>query len=105
MQIFDASGKLTAAESTSQGGGGATLPANTGRVEQAGSDTITLVWARDPCETNERLVIDHGPATLTITGSGCAGSGALDRELSLTFSAPISAADLDLGLDAQPGPS
>jgi hypothetical protein len=105
VQIFDASGRLNAAESTSQGGGAATLPANTGRVEQAGSDTITLVWARDPCETNERLVIDSGPAILTMVGSGCAGSRALDRELTLTFSAPISAADLDLRLEAQPGPS
>jgi hypothetical protein len=104
--VFDASGKLTAAESSSQGGGGATLAPNTGRIEQAGSDTIKLTWARDPCDTNERLDIDADVTTLTLTARGCViGPAVFDREMLLTFSLPVRVADVTLKVEVGPVPS
>jgi hypothetical protein len=104
--VFDASGKLTAAESSSQGGGGATLAPNTGRIEQAGSDTIKVTWARDQCDTNERVDIGGGLTTLTLTGSGCVtGPAVFDREMLLTFSEPIHVTDVTLKVEVGPVPS
>jgi hypothetical protein len=104
--VFDASGKLTAAESSSQGGGGATLAPSTGRIEQVGSDTIKVTWARDPCDTNERLDIDADLTTLTLTGSGCVtGPAVFDREMLLTFSGPVRIADVTLKVEVGPVPS
>jgi hypothetical protein len=104
--VFDASGKLTAAESSSQGGGGATVASNTGRIEQAGSDTIKLTWTRDPCDATERLDIGANVTTLTLTASGCAiGPAVFDREMVLTFSGPVRVADVTLKVEVGPVPS
>jgi hypothetical protein len=87
-------------------GGGTTLAPNTGRIEQAGSDAIKLTWARDPCDTNERLDIDGDLTTLTLTASGCViGPAVFDREMLLTFSAPVRVADVTLKVEVGPVPS
>jgi hypothetical protein len=106
VSIFDGSGKLTAVESSSQGGDGATLPPNTGRVENVAPDTIKLTWARGSCETEERLDIDPDVKTMTLTGTGCGtGTGVFDREVLLTFSSAVNVADLTFNVVAAPGPS
>jgi hypothetical protein len=100
--IFDQSGGLTAAESTSQGGGGATLDPDKGRIEQMAADTIKLTWARSACDTDEQLTIDSDIKVLTLVGAGC-GTGpatrAYDREMTLTFSSPVSAAGMRLDVE------
>ena len=105
--IFDSSGALVSAESTSQGGGGTTLAPDTGRLDNLTPTTIRLIWARSPCDTDEWLVIDEGVAVLTMIGSGCGGGiGALDREMTLEFSRPVDAGGLTLDVHtASPGPS
>jgi hypothetical protein len=106
VALYDASGKLASVESSSQGGGGATLPADTGRIEAVAPDTIKLTWARRPCETDERLEIGADLNTLTLTGSGCGtGTSVFDREMTLTFSSAINVADLTFEVKAAPGPS
>jgi hypothetical protein len=69
--------------------------------------TIKLTWARSPCATDERLVIDAQMTTLTLIGGDCGtGIGALDREVTLEFSRPVTAAGLTLDVHtASPGPS
>ena len=105
--IFDLSSALIGAESTSQGGGGATLSTDKGRVENLSPTTIKLTWARTPCATDERLVIDAGLTTWTLIGGDCGtGIGGLDREVTLEFSRPVAAAGLTLDVHTvSPGPS
>ena len=107
MSIYDNSGLLAGAESTSQGGGGATLATDTGRLENVSPTTIKLTWARSPCASEERLMIDADLTTLTLIGGDCGtGIGGLDREVSLEFSRPVAAAGLTLDVrTASPGPS
>jgi hypothetical protein len=107
LQIFDNSKLLASAESSSHGGGGATLPSDQGRLENLSPTTIKLTWARRPCATDERLVIDTEMTTLTLIGGDCGtGIGALDREVTLEFSRPVTAAGLTLDVHtASPGPS
>ena len=107
MSIYDNSGLLAGAESTSQGGGGATLPTDTGRLENLTPTTIKLTWARSPCASEERLMIDATLTTLTLIGGDCGtGIGGLDREVTLEFSRPVAAAGLTLDVHTvSPGPS
>jgi hypothetical protein len=107
MSIYDGSGLLTSAESSSQGGGGATVPTDTGRLENLTPTTIKLTWARSPCASEERLVIDTSTNAWTLIGSDCGtGIGGLDREVTLEFSRPVSAAGLTLVVQTvTPGPS
>jgi hypothetical protein len=101
VSIFDGSGKLASVESSSQGGGGATLAPDTGRIEAVAPDTIKLTWARRPCETDERLEIDSDLKTLTLTGSGCGtGTNVFDREMTLTLSSAVNVADLTFKVEA-----
>jgi hypothetical protein len=100
--IFDRSTRLTAAESTSQGGGGATLPTDKGRIDQVAPDTIKLTWARSACDADEQLTIDANPRVLTLVGTGCSAgpaTRAYDREVTLTFSSPVSAAGMRLDVE------
>jgi hypothetical protein len=105
--IFDGSGALVSAESTSQGGGGTTLPSDTGRLENQTPTTLRVLWARSPCATDERLMIDAAMTTLTLVADDCGtGIGALDREMVLEFSRPVSAGRLTLDVHTvSPGPS
>jgi hypothetical protein len=106
VQIFDGSGTLVSAESTSQGGGGTTLAPNTGRLENLTPTTIKPTWARSPCATDERLLIDAAMTTLTLVSDCGTGSGALDREMTLEFSRPVDAGGLTLDVQmAAPGQS
>jgi hypothetical protein len=107
MAIYDASGLLSSAESSSQGGGGATLPTDQGRLENVTPTTVKVAWSRSPCVSDERLMIDAGLTTLTLIGGDCGtGIGGLDREVTLEFSRPIAAAGLTLDVHtASPGPS
>jgi len=107
MSIYDGSGLLTSAESTSQGGGGATVPTDTGRLENLTPTSIRLTWARSPCASEERLVIDANTNTWTLIGGDCGtGIGGLDREVTLEFSRPVAAAGLTLDVHTvSPGPS
>jgi hypothetical protein len=107
MSIYDNSGLVTSAESSSQGGGGTTLPTDTGRFENLTPTTIKLTWARNPCASEERLVIDIDTNTWTLIGGDCGtGLGGLDREVTLEFSRPVAAAGLTLDVHtASPGPS
>jgi hypothetical protein len=100
--IFDASTRLSAAESTSQGGGGATLPADKGRIDQVAPDTIKLTWARSACDADEQLTIDADTRVLTLVGTGCStgpAARAYDREMILTFSSPVPAAGMRLDVE------
>jgi hypothetical protein len=107
MSIYDESGLLVTAESTSQGGGGTTLATDKGRLENLSPTTIKLTWARSPCASDERLMIDADLSRLTLIGGDCGtGLGGLDREVTLEFSRPVSAAGLTLDVHtASPGPS
>ena len=107
MSIYDSSGLVTSAESSSQGGGGTTLATDTGRLENPTPTTIKLTWARSPCASEERLVIDTNLTTLTLIGGDCGTAiGGLDREVTLEFSRPVAAAGLTLDVHtASPGPS
>jgi hypothetical protein len=106
-QIFDGSGTLVSAESTSQGGGGTRLPPDTGLVENLTPTTIKLTWARRPCATDEQLMINEGVTVLTMIAGDCGtGTGALDREMTLEFSQPVDASGLTPDVQApSPGPS
>lgn len=107
VAIFDQSGLLSSLESGSDGGGGTTLAPDTGRAENLAPTTVRLTWARSPCDTDERLVIDEGVTRLTVIGGGCGtGIGALDRQVTFEFSRPVSAAGLTVDVHtASPGPS
>ena len=107
MSIYDKSGLVSSAESTSQGGDGTTLPTDTGRLENVTPTTIKLTWARSPCASEERLMIDANLTTLTLIGGDCGtGIGGLDREVTLEFSQPVSAAGLTVDVHTvSPGPS
>jgi hypothetical protein len=107
MAIYDASGLVASAESSSQGGGGTTLPTDQGRLENVTPTSIKVTWSRSPCASEERLMIDAGLTTLTLIGGDCGtGLGGLDREVTLEFSRPVAAAGLTLDVHtASPGPS
>jgi hypothetical protein len=107
MAIYDASGLVASAESSSQGGGGTTLPTDQGRLENVTPTSIKVTWSRSACASEERLMIDAGLTTLTLIGGDCGtGLGGLDREVTLEFSRPVAAAGLTLDVHtASPGPS
>lgn len=94
IDVKDESGRLLAADSGTPGDG-ASVPQNTINVANDGPARLRLTWAGPPCATTDLLVIDATGRSMILVQPPCAGDAiAFDRILILTFSEPVSAADV-----------
>jgi hypothetical protein len=95
IDVKDESGRLLAAVSGAPSDG-ASVPANMIVVANDGPATLKLTWAGPPCAVADLLVIDATGASMILVQPECAGDAiAFDRILILTFSEPVSAADVN----------
>ena len=100
LDVKDESGRLLAAVSGVPGDG-ASVPRNTIVVANEGPARLKLTWAGPPCAVADLLFIDASGKSMTLVQPECAGDAiAFDRILLLTFSEPVSAADVEAVVQA-----
>lgn len=94
VDIEDASGTVTGAE-TGMPGDGASIEPYTVDVTNVDPSTLRLAWVGGPCDTAGSLAIDAGRQRFLLVQPECGGDAvAFDRVLILRFSEPIDHADV-----------
>ncbi len=102
VDVVDESGKLLEATSGSPTGDGQSFPFDDVDVKNIDATTLQLGWAGFPCRTDHDLLVGTDPLVMTLVRPPCEGvtdSIGVDRILTLRFSEPIVAADVDITLD------
>jgi len=95
IDVKDESGRLLKAASGTPGDG-ASVAQGKLVVASAAPSTLRLTWAGPPCANADLLVIDAAGSQFILVQPACGGDAiAFDRVLLLTFSDPLSAADVD----------
>lgn len=98
IDVVDGSGTVVAAAS-GEPGDGATVEPYTVAVANHDATTLSLHWVGGPCDLQDTLMVDPTGRRLLIVEPECTGDSIVfDRILLVTFSAPVSAGDIEARL-------
>lgn len=104
IDVDDDSRLVTLVESSSEGGGGASVESGQVKVENVAENVIRFIWASGPCHTSVHVSIGPSARQVVISEPPCQGDDAVyDRRIDLTFSQPVSATDVQAAYQEDSG--